>query len=88
MARLTEIISRKKRFLSTEFLPPKFPKISELVAKTLKVAHIVDAVNLPELKANGEGSPRFRMHPLYTAMRLRDLTGVETVFHITPRDHN
>jgi 5,10-methylenetetrahydrofolate reductase len=88
MARLTELIGRKKNFVSTEFLPPKAPSIFELVTKTLKVAHVVDAVNLPELKANEASSPRFRMHPFYTAMRLRDLTGVETVFHLTPRDHN
>jgi 5,10-methylenetetrahydrofolate reductase len=88
MVRLTELLGRKRNFVSTEFLPPKSPSITELVTKTLKVANIVDAVSIPELKANEASSPKFRMHPFYTAMRLRDLTGVETVFHMTPRDQN
>jgi len=28
------------------------------------------------------------MNPFYAALRVRDLTGVETLFHLTPRDYN
>jgi 5,10-methylenetetrahydrofolate reductase len=88
MAKLTEILQRKGRLLTTEFLPPKTAKLSDLVGKVLKVATLIDSVSLPELKANEISVPRFRMNPIFTALRLRDLTGVETIFHLTPRDYN
>jgi len=88
MTKLTEILREKGRLLTTEFLPPKTPKLTPLVDKVLAVASVVDAVSLPELKANRTSVPRFRMNPLFAALRLRELTGVETIFHLTPRDYN
>ncbi len=88
MTKLTEILTQRGRLVSTEFLPPKGGQLSDLVNKTLKVANVVDSVSIPELKANLHGAPKFRMNPFYTALRLRDLTGVQTVFHLTPRDYN
>lgn len=88
MTKLTEILQHKGQLLTTEFLPPKAPQLSDLVEKVLKVAGWIDSVSLPELKANERSVPRFRMNPLFAAMRLRDLTGVETIFHLTPRDYN
>lgn len=86
--RLTEILSQKERLLTTEFLPPKTSNMSDLVSKTLKVAKEVDSISIPELKANDRSVPKHRMNPFYAALRLRDLTGVETLFHLTPRDYN
>ncbi len=88
MTRLTEILRRKGRLLTTEFLPPKTSNLSDLVNKTLKVGSVIDSVSLPELKANERSAPMFRMNPFYASLRLRDLTGVETLFHLTPRDYN
>lgn len=88
MTRLTEILRRKGRLLTTEFLPPKAPRLSDLVKRVLQVASVIDCVSVPELKANQGTSPRFRMNPLLTALRVRDLTGVEPIFHLTPRDYN
>ncbi len=88
MTRLTEILRRKGRLLTTEFLPPKTGNLSDLVNKTLKVGSVIDSVSLPELKANERSVPRFRMNPFYASLRLRDLTGIETLFHLTPRDYN
>lgn len=88
MTKLTEILQQKGRLLTTEFLPPKAPKLSDLVDKVLKIASWIDSVSLPELKANENGFPSFRMNPIFTALRLRDLTGIETIFHLTPRDYN
>lgn len=88
MTKLTDILRRKKRLISTEFLPPKVAKLTDLVSKTLKVASVIDSVSLPELKANDRAVPKSRMNPFYAALRLRDLTGVETLFHLTPRDYN
>lgn len=88
MAKLTEILNRKNSLVSTEFLPPKTANLTDLVNKTLSVAAIVDSVSMPELKANEHSIPKHRMNPFYTAMRLRELTGVETLFHLTPRDFN
>ncbi len=89
MTKISELFSKKGSLLSTEFLPPRAPRLSELVKKTLEVASVVDSVSLPELKANERnGLRKHRMNPFYAALRLRDLTGVETVFHITPRDYN
>lgn len=88
MTKLTEILQHKGQLLTTEFLPPKVPKLSDLVQKVLKMAGWIDSVSLPELKASESSVPRFRMNPLFAAMRLRDLTGVETIFHLTPRDYN
>lgn len=88
MTKLSEILKHKKRLLTTEFLPPKAANLSDLVGKTLKVANVIDSVSLPELKANNHGVPKSRMNPFYAALRLRDLTGVETLFHLTPRDSN
>lgn len=88
MTRLTEILRRKGRLLTTEFLPPKTGNMSDLVNKTLKVGSVIDSVSLPELKANERSAPMFRMNPFYASLRLRDLTGIETLFHVTPRDYN
>lgn len=88
MTKLTELLTRNNKLLSTEFLPPKGAKLSELVSKTLKVGKVIDSVSLPELKANDRSIPMYRMNPFYVALRLRDLTGVETLFHVTPRDYN
>jgi len=85
---LVEILERKGRLLTTEFLPPKTPHLSNLVDKILRIAAFVDSVSVPELKANPTSIPRFRMNPIFAAMRIRDLTGVETTFHLTPRDFN
>ncbi len=88
MTRLTEILRRKGRLLTTEFLPPKIGNLSDLVNQTLKVGSVIDSVSLPELKANERSAPMFRMNPFYASLRLRDLTGIETLFHLTPRDYN
>lgn len=88
MPRLIDILKNKGRLLTTEFLPPKLPGLSDLVNKALRVADVIDSVSLPELKANLKSSPRSHMNPFYAAVRLRDLTGIETVFHLTPRDYN
>lgn len=88
MTKLTEILNNKGRLLTTEFLPPKTTSLSDLVGKTLKVANVIDSVSLPELRANHRGVPKHRMNAIYAAVRLRDLTGVETLFHLTPRDYN
>jgi 5,10-methylenetetrahydrofolate reductase len=88
MTKLTEILDKKGSLLSTEFVPPKTVNMSELVSKTLKVANLIDSVSVPELKANDRNIPKHRMNAFYTALRLRDLTGVETLFHLTPRDIN
>ncbi len=88
MTKLTDILKRKKRLISTEFLPPRTPNLTDLVNKTLKVANAIDSVSVPELKASDRGVPKSRMNPFYAALKLRDLTGVEVLFHLTPRDHN
>lgn len=88
MTRLTEILQHKGHLLTTEFLSPREPRLGDLVNKALRVAGLVDSINLPELKANVDSRPKFRMNPFYAAMRVRDLTGVETLFHMTPRDYN
>ena len=74
--------------MSTEFLPPNFPDLTELVQIALKVANAVDCISIPEIKANYNNIPRHRMNPFHVALRIRDLTGVETLFHLTPRDYN
>ncbi len=88
MTKIAELVRTRPHFLSTEFLPPRSPNLSELVRKTLSVASVVDAVSVPELKANANGGVKYRMNPLFASLRLRELTGMETVFHITPRDLN
>lgn len=88
MTRLDQVLSRKSRLLTTEFLPPKTASLSDLVDKTLRVGAVVDSVSIPELKANERNVPMHRMNPFYVSLRLRDLTGVETLFHLTPRDYN
>ncbi len=88
MTKLTEILTRKQRLFTTEFLPPKAANLSELVIKALKVSKVIDSVSFPELKANQNSSPKYRMNPFYVALRLRDLTGIEALFHLTPRDYN
>jgi methylenetetrahydrofolate reductase (NADPH) len=85
---LIEILQQKSRLLTTEFLPPKTPQLSSLVDKVLRVASIVDSVSMPELKANPASTSHFRMNSIFAALRVRDLTGVETTFHLTPRDYN
>jgi 5,10-methylenetetrahydrofolate reductase len=72
--------------VTTEFLPPNFPDLTELVQVALKVANAVDCISIPEIKANYNN--RHRMNPFHVALRIRDLTGVETLFHLTPRDYN
>ena len=88
MTRLSEILAVKRRIVTTEFLPPNTPDLTELVQVSLKVASAVDCISIPEIKANYLNIPRHRMSPLHVAMRIRDLTGIETLFHLTPRDYN
>lgn len=88
MTTLTSMLEDKGRLITTEFLPPKAASLSGLVQKVLRVADVVDSVSFPELKANQRSRPRYRMNPFYVALRIRDLTGVETLFHLTPRDYN
>lgn len=54
----------------------------------LEIANVVDCISIPEIKANYNNIPRHRMNPFHVALRIRDLTGVETLFHLTPRDYN
>lgn len=88
MTRLTDILAVKRRVVSTEFLPPKSPDITQLLQVVLKVADRVDCVSIPEIKANYNNKPRHRMSPFHVALRIHELTGVETLFHLTPRDYN
>jgi len=88
MTKLSDTLSRKKRLLTTEFLPPNSPRLSGLVEKVLSVGDVVDAVSIPELKANPRSPSPFRMSAFYAAYRVKTLTGVEAVFHLTPRDLN
>ena len=88
MTRLSEILAVKRRIVTTEFLPPNSPDLTELVQVALKVANAVDCISIPEIKANYNNIPRHRMNPFHVALRIRDLTGVETLFHLTPRDYN
>jgi len=88
LTRLSDILAAKGRILTTEFLPPNSPDLSGLVRTALSIAHVVDCVSIPEIKANYNNLPRHRMTPLHVALRVRDLTGVETLFHLTPRDYN
>jgi 5,10-methylenetetrahydrofolate reductase len=88
LARLSDILAVKRRILTTEFLPPNSPNLSGLVQVALKIANAVDCISIPEIKANYNNMPRHRMNPLHVALRIRDLTGVETLFHLTPRDYN
>jgi len=88
MTKLTEIRKNRNSLVSTEFLPPKNTNLTDLVNKTLRVAGVIDSVSIPDLKANSRTIPMHRMNAFYAAMRLRDLTGVETVYHLTPRDLN
>ena len=88
MTRLSDILATKCRILTTEFLPPNSPDLSELVRVALNIADVVDCISIPEIKANFNNMPRHRMNPFYVALRIRDLTGVETLFHLTPRDYN
>ena len=62
--------------------------MSELVKVALNIGHVVDCISIPEIKANFNNIPRHRMNPFHVALRIRDLTGVETLFHLTPRDYN
>ena len=48
----------------------------------------MDCISIPEIKANYNNIPRHRMNPFHVALKIRDLTGVETLFHLTPRDYN
>jgi len=88
LTRLSDILAVKRRIVTTEFLPPNFPDLTELVQVALKVANGVDCISIPEIKANYNNIPRHRMNPFHVALRIRDLTGVETLFHLTPRDYN
>jgi len=88
LTRLSEILAEKRRIVTTEFLPPKSPDLTGLVQVVLKVAKAVDCISFPEIKANYNNVPRHRMNPFHVAMRIRDLAGVETLFHLTPRDYN
>jgi len=87
LTRLTDILTTKRKIITTEFLPPNHPELTELIQATLKVASAVDCISIPEIKAN-YNIPKHRMNPLHVAIRIRDLTGVETLFHLTPRDYN
>ena len=88
MTRLSDILAAKGRILTTEFLPPNSPDLSGLVKAALNIAHVVDCISIPEIKANYNNIPRHRMNPFHAALKIRDLTGVETLFHLTPRDYN
>jgi len=88
MTRLIDILATKQRIMTTEFLPPDSPHLTELVRVVLKVARAVDCISIPEIKANYNNMLRHRMNPFHVALRIRDLTGVETLFHLTPRDYN
>jgi 5,10-methylenetetrahydrofolate reductase len=88
LTRLSDILAAKRRILTTEFLPPNSPDLSGLVRVALEIANVVDCISIPEIKANYNNIPRHRMNPFHVALRIRDLTGVETLFHLTPRDYN
>ncbi len=88
MTRLSDILAAKRRILTTEFLPPNSPDLSGLVRIALKIANVIDCISIPEIKANYNNIPRHRMNPFHVALRIRDLAGVETLFHLTPRDYN
>jgi len=88
LTRFSEILAVKRRTLTTEFLPPNSPDLSGLVRIALELATSVDCISIPEIKANYNNIPRHRMNPFYVALRIRDLAGVETLFHLTPRDYN
>jgi 5,10-methylenetetrahydrofolate reductase len=74
--------------LTTEFIPPRGIELGELAQKVRAVADLVDAVNIPELKASRAEAYAYRMSPFHVSLRIRELTGVETIFHLTPRDQN
>jgi 5,10-methylenetetrahydrofolate reductase len=88
LTRLSDILTLKRRVVSTEFLPPRSPDINHLLQVVMKVADRVDCVSIPEIKANYNNVPRHRMNPFHVALRIHELTGVETLFHLTPRDYN
>ena len=88
MTRLSDILTAKRRIITTEFLPPNSPDLSGLVKVALEIANVVDCISIPEIKANYNDIPRHRMNPFHVALKIRDLTGVETLFHLTPRDYN
>jgi 5,10-methylenetetrahydrofolate reductase len=88
LTRLSDILGAKRQILTTEFLPPNSPDLSGLVRIALEVANVVDCISIPEIKANYKNTPRHRMNPFHVALRIRDLTGVETLFDLTPRDYN
>ena len=88
MTRLSDILRAHGRILTTEFLPPNSPDLSVLVRDVLAIADVVDCISIPEIKANYNNLPRHRMNPFYVALKVRDLTGIETLFHLTPRDYN
>ena len=88
MTRLSDILTAKRRIITTEFLPPNSPDLSGLVRVALEIANVVDCISIPEIKANYNNIPRHRMNPFHVALKIRDLTGVETLFHLTPRDYN
>ena len=88
MTRLSDILAAKRRILTTEFLPPNSPDLSGVVRAALEIANVVDCISIPEIKANYNNVSRYRMNPFHVALRIRDLTGVETLFHLTPSDYN
>jgi len=88
LTRLSDILATRGRILTTEFLPPNSPDLSGLVRTALSIAPVVDCISIPEIKANYNNVPRHRMNPFFVALKIRDLTGVETLFHLTPRDYN
>lgn len=86
--KLSDLARRKRPLITTEFLPPRGIDLGELAQKVRSVADVVDAVNIPELKATPNEAFPYRMSPLHVSLRVRELTRVETVFHLTPRDQN
>ena len=81
--KLTEMI-RKKGFIKTvEMDPPKGPNLQGLVEKVRKLKSSFDAINITD-----GATKHFYMSSIYAAFRLKELTGIEPIFHLTCRDHN
>lgn len=86
--KLSELARHKQPLVTTEFMPPRGIGLQDLKQKILSVADVIDAVNIPELKAAANGSFPYRMSPFHASLRIKEITGIETVFHLTPRDVN
>lgn len=84
--KLCELIDQNRTIITTEFLPPRKAGLPVLEQNIRRVRGYVNAINLPELKARPPSD--YRMNAIFAASRIKKLFGVETIFHLTLRDHN